>query len=207
MENINVYDVHAKHYDKWFDDHHNWYMSEVTAIKKAIPENARGIEVGIGSGRFAKALGIAEGIEPSESMAALGRERGLSIKIGVVEALPYPDGSIDFVLMVTVDCFLNDLAKAFQEIYRVLKSGGKLIIGMIDKSSPLGILYETKKKDNIFYCNATFHDVDEMTNELRKANFHQFNYWQTLLNISQENYEEPQQGYGKGGFAVISAVK
>jgi hypothetical protein len=78
---------------------------------------------------------------------------------------------------------------------------------MIDKSSPLGTVYQEKKKDNIFYREATFHTVEEVTSVLKKSNFKEFNYWQTLFNISSERLEEPQPGYGKGGFVVISAIK
>ncbi len=183
------------------------FDSEVAALQKVLPLKGKGIEVGIGSGQFAKALGVDEGVEPWESMAALARQRGLKVLNGTAEKLPYEDSSLDFVLMVTVDCFLDDMHNAFQEIHRLLKGGGALIIGMIDKSSPLGVVYQAKKKDNVFYCEATFHTVEEVTSALKKSNFNEFNYWQTLLDISKETLEEPQPGFGKGGFAVISAVK
>jgi ubiquinone/menaquinone biosynthesis C-methylase UbiE len=207
MGSISVYNEHARQYDSWFDKHNLWFQSEVAALQKVLPRKGNGIEVGIGSGQFAKALGVDEGVEPSASMAALARRRGLKVLEGTAENLPYQDNSLDFVLMVTVDCFLDDMFKAFQEIHRVLKSGGSLIIGMIDKSSPLGTVYQEKKKDNIFYREATFHTVEEVTSVLKKSNFKEFNYWQTLFNISSERLEEPQPGYGKGGFVVISAIK
>jgi ubiquinone/menaquinone biosynthesis C-methylase UbiE len=207
MGSVSIYDENASEYDAWFDKHNLWFQSEVAALQKVLPRTGKGIEVGIGSGQFAKVLGVEEGVEPSESMAALARKRGLKVLKGTAEKLPYEDRSLDFVLMVTVDCFLDDMNKAFQEIHRVLKSLGAVIIGMIDKSSPLGTVYQAKKEDNIFYCEATFHTVEELTSALKKVNFHEFNYWQTLLNISDETLEELQPGYGKGGFAVISAVK
>jgi len=40
--------------------------------------------------------------------------------------------------MVTVICFLNDVGKALSEAYRVLKSGGCIVIAFIDKNSPIG---------------------------------------------------------------------
>lgn len=53
MDNINIYDENAVVYDKWFDQHSDWFRSEVAALKKALPEKGRGIVVGMGSGRFA----------------------------------------------------------------------------------------------------------------------------------------------------------
>lgn len=207
MGSVKTYDDHASEYDAWFDKHDLWFRSEVAALQKVLPRTGKGIEVGIGSGQFAKALGVYEGVEPSERMAALARQRGLKVLKGTAEKLPYEDSSLDFILIVTVDCFLDDLHKAFQETHRVLKPGGAVVIGMIDRSTPLGTIYREKKKDNVFYCQATFHTVDEVTSALKKSNFHGFSYWQTLLNISEEMLEQPQPGYGKGGFAVIRAVK
>ena len=45
------------------------------------------------------------------------------------ESLPFADSQFDFVLMFTTICFLDDIETAFNEVYRVLKSGGSLIIG------------------------------------------------------------------------------
>jgi len=207
MDNINTYDESAAVYDKWFDQHSDWFRSEVAALKKALPEKGRGIVVGMGSGRFAQALGIHEGIESTEGLASLARQRSLMVTKGVVEELPYQSESLDYLLMVTIDCYLKDLARAFMEIRRVLRPGGRLIIGMIDKSGDLGKKYEARKKESVYYSQATFHDVEEMTSELKKADFHDFQYWQTLSNIAVETFEEPQPGHGNGSFAVISALK
>jgi len=53
--------------------------------------------------------------------------------------------------MVTTICFLYDIKAAFKEAFRVLKLGGNLIIGFIDKDSPVGILYQQQKSDSEFY--------------------------------------------------------
>jgi ubiquinone/menaquinone biosynthesis C-methylase UbiE len=51
--------------------------------------------------------------------------------------------------MVTTICFLDNIEKAFNEIYRVLKSNGSVIIGFIDAESPLGKFYEEHKTKQI----------------------------------------------------------
>lgn len=207
MKNSNPYHEHAQEYDAWFEKHPEWFRSEIKALKKVIAPSGHSIEIGIGTGRFANALGIKEGVEPSEKMGEIARARGLKVINGVAENLPYANLSLDLVLMVTVDCFLNDLIRPLREIYRVLKPGGSLVIGMIDKSSPLGKIYESSKKDNIFYCDAKFHDVEEITSVLKELNFHTFQYWQTLTNVSIEVFEEAKPGYGEGGFVVMRAIK
>jgi len=42
-----------------------------------LPEGGTGIEIGVGTGRFASQLGIKLGLEPSKSMASLARQRGM----------------------------------------------------------------------------------------------------------------------------------
>lgn len=59
----------------------------------------------------------------------------------VAEALPFSAEQLDFALMVKIIYFLDNLEDAFREAYRVLKPCGSLIIGFIDKDTPLGQLY------------------------------------------------------------------
>ena len=65
----------------------------------------------MGTGRFSKALGIKEGIEPSEEMAIKAMKSGIEIMKGVAERLPYSDYHFDFLLYVTI-CHLNNLKMA-----------------------------------------------------------------------------------------------
>lgn len=86
--------------------------------------------------------GRAAGIDPSPEMIAVAQKKaqrlGLEIdfRMGVIEALPYPDASFD---VVTSSLMMHHLpehvqVKGLAEIYRVLKPGGRLLIA--DMSSP-----------------------------------------------------------------------
>ncbi|MGM1055732.1 MAG: class I SAM-dependent methyltransferase [Bacteroidota bacterium] len=207
MEEVDAFNRAAEDYDKWFDTHADWFSSELAALKMAVPKSGKGIEIGVGTGRFARELGIKTGVEPSENMAALASERGIEVLSGYAEDLPVEDAVFDYTLMVTVDCFLQDLLKAFKEARRITKPGGAIIIGMISKSSHLGKNYEQKKKDNPFYKSARFHEVEEAKKLLEQAGFQNFSFWQTLVNPEEETSEKPLQGFEKGGFVVIKAEK
>lgn len=61
----------AKEYDEWLDIHQHAYQSELEAVRRFIPVAGSGVEVEVGTGHFAARLGIAIGVEPSESMATL----------------------------------------------------------------------------------------------------------------------------------------
>lgn len=202
-----VYNQFANEYDVWFEKHPNLYQSELLAMKQAIPQNKTGIEIGVGSGRFAEPLNIKYGVEPSDSMAQIAKQRGIKIIRAVAENLPIENQSYDFATMVTTVCFLNDIPKAFAELHRILKTKGEFIIGLIDRNSELGKKYEQQKNTNKFYKDAHFHSTVEITKLLSQAGFQNFSFWQTLLNMGENAIEQPQPGYGKGSFIVIKSIK
>lgn len=63
----------------------------------------------------------------------LAREKGLghrlSAVVGVAEKLPFPDNSVDLLVSRGSVFFWSDQAKGLQEVYRVLRPGGKAMIG------------------------------------------------------------------------------
>lgn len=202
-----VYNQFANEYDAWFEKHSNLYQSELLAMKQAVPQNKTGIDIGVGSGRFAEPLNIKYGVEPSANMAVLAKQRDVKVFNALAEKLPIEDGSYDFATMVTTVCFLNDIPKAFSEVNRILKSKGEFIIGLIDRNSELGKKYEQQKSTNKFYKDAHFHSTEEITRLLADADFGNFNYWQTIIHPEENKIEQPQDGFGKGSFVVINSNK
>ena len=201
------FDLHASEYDNWYDDNMEIYQSELLALKQVVPTGKKGLEVGAGTARFASLLGVEVGVDPSEAMISIAAGRGVKVKKGVAENLPFDDGSFDFIMFITAICFLDDVFQAFSEAHRVLKEKGEIIIGMIDKDSDLGRNYEKLKESDKFYKDARFHGVREIVDLLKRADFHKFIFYQTLINPGKKEIEKPQTGYGKGGFVVIKAIK
>lgn len=73
------------HHDAWFDANRQLYLAELEALRGSIPSQGVGVEIGVGTGRFAASLGITVGVEPSPGMAELARKRGVGIIEGVAE--------------------------------------------------------------------------------------------------------------------------
>jgi ubiquinone/menaquinone biosynthesis C-methylase UbiE len=208
MAKIEPFEKYEEQFEDWYERNKLTYESELKAIKEQLPKSNNGIEIGVGTGRFAAPLGIKVGVEPSGKMSAIAQQRGIKVVGGVAEALPFDDSQFDFALMVTTICFLDNIEIAFKEVYRVLKPNGCLVIGFIDKDSPIGKLYNQHKEDNVFYKIATFYSIKEVISCLKRAGFKDFNFIQTIFHeIAEIKDVEPiKDGYGEGSFVVIKAM-
>jgi ubiquinone/menaquinone biosynthesis C-methylase UbiE len=206
MKKRNVFDERSEEYDPWFDENPVLYQSELKILREAIPLEGKGLEIGVGSGRFAAPLQIAHGVDPAPSMLKIAKERGVKVKAGQAEALPYDDGEFDYAAIITSLCFITDPQKALQEARRVLKPGGKLILAILDRESPMGKAYQSSKDQDPYYKYASFFSAQEVINLLRQTGFEKITHRQTLYDLSVDEVQEPIDGYGEGGFVVISAV-
>ena len=206
MPRTEPFEKYSDRYDAWFEKNSGVYHVELEAIRQLIPSSqASGLEVGVGSGRFAAPLGIKVGVEPSERMAAKAEKQGIRVFRGVAEDLPFSDSEFDFVLMVTTICFVDDVLKSFREAFRVLKPHGCIIVGFVDRESELGRQYSENRDTSVFYKEATFFSTREVRQYLMDAGFGDMIFKQTL--ISGEAQEMIQDGFGKGAFVVIKGEK
>ncbi len=204
---VNIFNHYHKKYDAWYDKNKFAYLSELEAVKKVLPKRGKGLEIGVGTGRFAAPLGITTGIDSSKNMIRIAQKRGVDARLGFGERLPFRSSSFDYVAIIITLCFVRDPQKVLKESRRVLKKNGKLIIGIIDKDNFLGKFYQKKK--GVFYKQANFFNVRELTDLIKTTGFSRFCYYQILFNFPNKinSVERPQKGFGKGGFVVINAKK
>ena len=195
----------ATDYDEWFGRHPALFQSELAAIRSVLPPFQKGVEIGVGTGRFAATLGIRFGLEPLEDYAPIARSRGIEVQTGVAEKMPYPEGYFDLALMVTVDCFLDDVPAAFAETFRVLSPGGSFVVAFLDKKGAIARKY--KRQGSSSYRNARFHGPDEIKDWMQAAGFSDFRLAQTLFDETAAEPEPPLAGVGTGSFAVIAGKK
>jgi SAM-dependent methyltransferase len=209
INNIEIFEKHAAEYDEWFDENEAVYKSEILVLRSLVPREGIGLEVGVGTGRFAAPLGIKIGVEPARAMADMARRRGIEVHEARAEALPFDDESFDFVLMVTVICFLEDPFLALLEARRILIPGGLIIIGMIDRDCPLGEEYERRRLTSKFYRNACFLSADQVLGWLKELDFGCIAVRQTVFGRRNEieSIEPFEAGHGRGAFVAIAAKK
>ena len=103
------------------------------------------LDVGCGDGalasEFARRGAIVTGLDANPAMIAAARRRTeieatqLHLVEGQAEKLPFNDAAFDLVLAVTVLCFVRDAERAVVEMARVLKPGGRLVIGELGRWS------------------------------------------------------------------------
>lgn len=214
----------AEDFDAWFNKNKTVFQSEFLAEKQLLSNPKNAVSIGVGSGLFASKLGIKYGVEPAEGMANLARQRGIDVKIGTAEDVPYPNEKFDSVLLSTVLSYVNDAQKAIDEAYRILKPRGHVVVSFLAREGSYAMLYDLaylrgRHDPKIsppcpyplsFIGGAKWLTTSEVTAMLKKAGFTDFCYVQTLRRhpkYTNEAVETPAEGYKKGDFIVVRGKK
>jgi SAM-dependent methyltransferase len=207
MARSEPFEQHAVRYEAWFEHHDAAYVSELLALRPFVPMQGKGLEIGVGSARFAAPLGVRVGIDPSPAMLDFARARGIDVVEGTAEALPFAGDSFDHALVVTTICFVDSPAQMLAQARRTLKPAGRLVIGFIDRESPLGQDYLAHRTESVFYREASFYSAAEVEHLLRAAGFSITDWAQTLARPLAETreIEAVRPGRGRCAFVVVSA--
>jgi ubiquinone/menaquinone biosynthesis C-methylase UbiE len=209
-----AFDAHAAEYDKWFESAEGraLFASEVGAIRPLMMNLEHPfLEIGVGTGRFARELGIDAGIDPSEQALSFAIKRGVKAQRATGENLPFADASFGAVFILFTLCFVETPGKVLSEAVRVLKSGGCVIIGIINRESAWGSLYLQKKAEgHPIYKRTRFYSADELSALLKTAGLHVDASTSSLFQLPMNNpfREEPRPGLSKeAGYICIRARK
>jgi hypothetical protein len=92
----------------------------------------------------------------------------------------------------------------------VLKLGGSLVVGFIDRESPLGRQYAARKDQDKFYRHARFYSVEEVSFQMEKSGFDRPVASQTIFCSGDSVIlkEQPiRSGHGEGSFVVLKATR
>jgi ubiquinone/menaquinone biosynthesis C-methylase UbiE len=210
----NVFETGAEAYDAWYDTPNGQalFATEAAALRDLLQALPRPhLEVGVGTGRFARLFDIDYGLDPAAAALKLAQRRGLSVVRGLGETLPFRDTCIGGVLIVFTLCFAADPERLLREVRRVLRPDGGLVLGLLLKGTPWADSYsERAAAGHPIYSTAHFYRREEIEKWLRRAGLCVTCYRSTLFQppgLSVYRIEEPVDGFHpQAGFTVIGVV-
>jgi ubiquinone/menaquinone biosynthesis C-methylase UbiE len=111
------------------------FRAEIAALK---PTSL--CDVGCGAGALlahARSLGVAAaGIEPDPAKVTEAIERGLDVRIGTAEALPFPEAAFDLVTFENSLHHVTEIGRALAEAMRVARRAVVIVDPWFDLSIP-----------------------------------------------------------------------
>lgn len=172
-----VFDKEACDYDDWYKSKLGNFVDKVeTELAFSLFKPYFGmkiLDVGCGTGNFS--IKLAEmgckvvAIDMSEEMINKAKEKakdkGLDIEFHLMDVydMKFNDKSFDGVFSMAAFEFIKEAQKAYDEMYRVLKADGYLLIGTINRKSKWGKMYFSKsfQEDSVFK-HADFKSMDDL---------------------------------------------
>jgi ubiquinone/menaquinone biosynthesis C-methylase UbiE len=203
----------ASEYDAWFESEGKLIFAiEVNAFDDIMAQLPKPwLEVGVGSGRFAQALGIDTGIDPSAEMLEMAKKRGINAYRARGEEQSFDESTFGTVFLIITLCFVDSPLAVLREAHRILKKEGKIVLGLILRETDWGKFYQAKKQEgHPFYRQAKFGSYREITKQLKQTGFVVERVISTLFQRPNEvtKLEFPQDGYSHdAGFHVVVAGK
>jgi SAM-dependent methyltransferase len=168
-----TFDAFARRYDAWFRGKEGRviFPAEVDAVRMLLRRlHPPFLEVGVGTGAFAQALGVTVGVDPAIGALKIAAARGVAGIQGVGEGLPFKDSSFGGVLLISTLCFVDRPLPVLREAARVTRTDGGVLVAGIVRDSAWGRYYlEKKAEGHTFYRHATFYTLDDLLNMFRAA--------------------------------------
>jgi ubiquinone/menaquinone biosynthesis C-methylase UbiE len=176
----------APSYDAWYQTPlgslaHTLEQEAVFALA-GVKSGEQVLDIGCGTGIYTLELvrrgAQVIGVDPSIEMIRIAREklRGAGLKghfvCGLAEALPFRSEVVDVALAVTSLCFVSRPDRAIKEMHRVIKPGGRLVVGELNRFSFWALLRRLKGLfTDTIYNQAHFWSRRELERLLGRSGF------------------------------------
>ena len=210
---IEVFNILGDEYDKWFEGKGRLIFETELLLFKSIGRYNKhpSIEIGSGSGRFARELGVDFAVEPSKKLREISIKRGIIPIAARGENVPFDSEIFKTVFIIVTLCFSSKPELILRESARILNRAGNLVLGLVLKDSIWGKLYEKKKNDgHRFYSVANFYTLEEVKYMLELVGLEIRDIYSTLTMPPDkiDGIQKPIHGYVKdAGFVGIISRK
>jgi len=209
-------------FDPWPEKYESWFTTPLGEIvleyeKKLVLEMAppkpeeRLLDAGCGTGIFTSLYSAAgsriTGLDLSLPMLnyCRGKLPGAGLLQGNMLTLPFKNESFDTVISVTALEFIEDAVSAVDELFRVTRPGGRILVATLNSLSPWAAERKAKAAaDGGLFSRVYFrspHDLESLRQEAcRTAAVVHFNRNEEAEKASE--IEEAREGSPEGAFAA-----
>lgn len=153
----------------------NKSVMELFTEELKITGKTRILDIGCGTGNYASTLqsltqAMVYGVEPSDGMRekAAAKNSDITFVKGNHENIPFEDNFFDFVYMTDVIHHIPDIGMMFEEIARVLKSGGRLCIVTESHEQIDNRFYVKYFPSNAIVDKRRYPDINEIISKARE---------------------------------------
>ena len=206
-EAIEPFNEGAAEYDEWYENNPAFAI-ELAALRAITGDMPRPrLEIGVGTGRFAQELQIGFGLDPAVAPLGIASRRNIMTINGQGEHLPLRTRVIGSVYLIFTLCFLPEPSPVLRECARVLRPGGRLIVGVVPALSPWGRrIAERAGRSDSWYRHARVRTIAETVRLLAAGGFAVLASRSTLFQTPDRrlDFEEPVAGSSEeAGFCVL----
>jgi ubiquinone/menaquinone biosynthesis C-methylase UbiE len=174
------YDRAASDYDRWLRYYERLMRVAIRRRRLLSLAEGRTLEVGVGTGvnlpHYARDLRLT-GVDLSPGMLAVaarrasGLGRDVDLRVGDVQRLDFADASFDTVVATLVLSAVPDARRAFAEIGRVLKPGGRLLVLDHVRSTIRPVRWLQRLVEPVFARYALWHFARDPLHDLQVAGY------------------------------------
>ena len=166
------YDLAASDYDKKEGYLNSFEKNRVLPLLGDL-DGKKVLDVGACTGRLSlrlSSLGAeVTALDVSEEMLEVLKKKNTKIEtvVGDAEALPFADSTFDFVTAVFLIVHLKNPERFFDEVYRVLKPGGKFLVTNINQKEPPDV----QTKEGMIKIESYYHRSENVIEKLEELAF------------------------------------
>ncbi len=223
---MQVFDSEAETYDQWYETPLGKFIDSIETreiIYLLHPTKGMSVlDVGCGTGNYSIKLArlgcVVTGVDISERMLNIAQKKARDSKQAITfircngDSLPFADEQFDAVLSVAALEFFENQTRGLDEFFRVVRKGGKIVAGFINRDSLWGQLYQSDYfQQNTVFKYATLLDIERIksmhSNELVTIRQCVFIPPDVEENAISLDLEETLSGINKPGFLSVLWIK